>query len=214
MPQRAPIAILTGDLVGSRQVPSGTVEDAMRLLHQTARDIGAWFGGDESRFTRFRGDGWQIYVPEAGVGLRAALCMIARLHGSGLAIATRVGIGIGTADSLGSDSLADAHGAAFEAAGQALEHSGRLHRLAITGERVTPLHSIVVRLIDERIGRWTKQQAEAVAHYLHPDNPTLSEIAARLGITPQAVSYRLNGAGATVLRLALRDWEMDCEEQF
>ncbi len=62
-------------------------------------------------------------------------------------------------------------------------------------------------LIDERISRWTPEQAEAVAHFLHPDAPPATEIAERLGITPQAVSYRLRGAGAKTLRKVLETLE-------
>lgn len=210
---RAIIAIVTGDLVGSRHAKPETVEAAMALLKAVALDIDMWSHGHETRFTRFRGDGWQIHIGEAGYALRAAVCIAARLRASGLAIATRAAIGIGRAETLGTDSLADAHGTAFEAAGRALDDLGRIHRLAIAGEHVTAFHRIIVRLIDERIGRWTRAQAEAVAFYLHPDNPTLADIAARIGVTPQAISYRLNGAGATDLRLALKEWETEYEDQ-
>lgn len=207
------VAVVTGDLVGSRNSEPKTVEAAMELLKAAAMDIDEWFDHHETRFTRFRGDGWQIHVAEYTHALRATIYIFARLRAAGLAIATRAAIGIGTADSLGTENLADARGTAFEASGRALDNLGRIHRLAIAGEHVTAFHRIIVRLIDELIGRWTKEQAEAVALYIHPDNPTLVEIAARIGITPQAVSYRLNGAGATVLRRALQEWEMAHEEQ-
>ena len=41
-----------------------------------------------------------------------------------------------------------------------------------------------------------------MALYLAPDNPTLTDIAPRLGISPQAVNYRLSGGGATAIRHA------------
>lgn len=207
------VAVVTGDLIGSRNSEPETVEAAMALLRAVALDIDMWIEGRETRFTRYRGDGWQIHVGEAGLALRAAVCIVARLRASGLAIATRAAIGIGTAETLGTDSLADARGTAFDAAGGALDDLGRTHRLAIAGEDVTACHRIIVSLIDERIGRWTREQAEATALYLHPDAPTLADIAARIGVTPQAVGYRLNGAGATVLRRALKDWETEYEEQ-
>ena len=48
-----------------------------------------------------------------------------------------------------------------------------------------------------------------MALHLAPDNPTLTDIAPLLKISPQAVNYRLAGAGGTVIRHALRDWEAD-----
>ena len=47
----------------------------------------------------------------------------------------------------------------------------------------------------------------AAALYLGPDNPTLADIAPRLGISAQAVNYRLAGAGAPAIRRALAQWE-------
>jgi hypothetical protein len=73
-------------------------------------------------------------------------------------------------------------------------------------------------LIDERIGRWSPEQAEATAHLLHPANQYrkqyATEIAQRLSITPQAVGYRLKGAGARQLDEALAALELDWTESW
>jgi hypothetical protein len=199
-------AILTGDFVGSTDAPVDALERAMQALSDTARSISAWTGAD-TRFTRFRGDGWQMHVALPGLALRAALAAVARLRAADAGLATRAAIGIGQVDSMGSGDLADAHGPAFETSGHALDRMPRTRRLTIDGEGVTALHRIVVDLLDERSARWTREQAEAMALHLTPDNPTLTDIAPRLGISPQAVNYRLAGAGGTAIRHALRDWE-------
>jgi hypothetical protein len=203
-------AILTGDLIGSTEAPPIALERAMQVLADAARDISAWTGAD-TRFTRYRGDGWQVHVAEPGQALRTALALIARLRAADAGLATRAAIGIGRFDSLGSASLADAHGAAFEASGHALDRMPRTRRLTIEGDGVTALHKIIVDLLDERTTRWSKEQAEAMALYLAPDNPTLNDIAPRLRISPQAVNYRLSGAGANAIRHAVRDWEATFE---
>jgi hypothetical protein len=200
-------AALTGDLVGSRQVDPQTVEAAFDLLKQASDEISHWFAATDGHFTRYRGDGWQIHLSRAGYGLRGAVYIIARLRAAGMTISTRVAIGVGAVDSLGSDSLADARGPAFEAAGHALDMMTKTQRLAVQGPGIDTFHRIIVELIDERIGRWSREQAEAIALYLHPDNPTLADLATTLGISTQAVSYRLSGAGASVLRRSLRSWE-------
>ena len=201
-------AILTGDLVGSTEKPVRALERAMEALAEAARGISAWTGAD-TRFTRYRGDGWQMHVALPGLALRAALTAFARLRAADAGLATRAAIGIGQIDSMGSGDLADAHGSAFETSGHALDRMPRTRRLTIDGEGVTPLHRVVVDLLDERSARWTREQAEAMALHLAPDNPTLTDIAPRLGISPQAVNYRLAGAGGTAIRHALRDWEAD-----
>lgn len=207
-PRAGTAAILTGDLVGSTEKPVAALERAMQTLAETARGISAWTGAD-TRFTRYRGDGWQIYVAVPGLGLRAALTIIARLRAADAGLATRAAIGIGRIDGMGSGDLADGHGPAFETSGHALDRMPRTRRLVIDGDGVTTLHRIVVDLLDERTARWTREQAEAMALHLAPDNPTLTDIAPRLGISPQAVNYRLAGAGGTAIRHALRDWEAD-----
>jgi predicted transcriptional regulator len=48
-----------------------------------------------------------------------------------------------------------------------------------------------------------------MVHALRPDGSTQSDIAAALGISPQAVGYRLKGSFGTEVRQALRAWEED-----
>jgi hypothetical protein len=210
-PDRTPniAAVLTGDLVGSTEAAPKALEQAMDVLADAAGAVSSWTPGADTRFTRFRGDGWQIHVAEPGLALRAALAASARLRAADLGLATRVAIGIGEVDTLGTDSLADARGAAFEASGHALDNLGRTRRMAIEGDDVRALHRIIVDLLADYVRHWTPEQAEATALYLRPDNPTLADIAPKLGITPQAVNYRLSGAGAPAIRRALSAWEAE-----
>ena len=206
MPKLA--AVLTGDLVESGKAGAAAVERALDRLAQTADAIATWQpGAPPTRFTRFRGDGWQAVLSGApALALRAAIVLRASLGAAGSE--TRIAIGFGSADSLGSRDLADAHGTAFERSGRALDALARQPRMALAaGGANLAFHRIILDLIDERLQRWTPEQAEAAALYLVPANPTLAEIGEWLGITPQAVGYRLAGAGATRLRKALADWE-------
>ena len=207
------VAILTGDLIGSTAAAPGALERAMEILADAARAMSGWMPGADTRFTRFRGDGWQIHVAEPGLALRCALALNARLRAADVGLATRAAIGIGDIDTLGTESLADAHGAAFEASGHALDTMGRTRTMAIEGDGITTFHRIVVDLLADRARHWTPQRAEATALYLQPDNPTLADIAPQLGISPQAVNYRLSGAGAPAIRRALNAWEDEFERR-
>ncbi len=201
------IAVLTGDLIGSTDAGYDAVERAMTLIERTAEDIARWPGGIPARFTRYRGDGWQMVVAPPARALRAAILLAARLRAAPDVPPTRIAIGLGAAGSLGSGDLSDAHGAAFESSGRALEGLRRDMRLAVGGSGLTPIHLAVVDLLEERLSRWTPEQAEASALALDPADPTQAEIAARLGISSQAVSYRLSGAGTAAIRRALQGWE-------
>lgn len=210
MSDKARAAVLTGDLIGSTKAGPKTLQRAVDLLAETASEITEWSPPcPDPRFTRYRGDGWQLVVAEPGVALRTVLLLSARLRAADLGLATRAAIGVGAVESLGTSSLADARGAAFEASGRALDHMPRTRRLAIDGEGITALHRIIVDLLDERSERWTRQQAEAMrlALKLGKDEATLAELAAPLGISAQAVNYRLSGAGAPAIRRSLRAWE-------
>ena len=205
----ATTAILTGDLIGSTRAAPAALEAAIELMAATAEEVAAWMPPARARFTRYRGDGWQMHVADPALALRALLFLIARLRAADLGLGTRAAIGIGKVTSLGTDSLADARGPALEASGRALDAMGRTRRRAIEGEGVTPWQRIIVDLLDERSARWTKPQAEAMhlALVRHPEEPTLAEMAARLDISAQAVNYRLTGAGAPAIRRSLRSWE-------
>lgn len=202
------VAILTGDLIGSTKADPAAVEQAMTVLATTAGEVSAWQAdGADTRFTRFRGDGWQMMLTDPALALRAAVTLIARLRASETGLDTRLAVGIGQIDRPGSDDLSDAAGPAFERSGRALDAMKRGDRMAIEGLAPARLQRSLLALIDERLTRWTPEQAEAAALSLRPDSPTLSEIGAKLGISPQAVSYRLTAAGVPRLRQVLRDWE-------
>lgn len=190
-----PAAILTGDLIGSSDAGAAAVEQTIDLLRHASGQIGAW-NREDPLFTRFRGDGWQMRLSDSSLGLHAAIYIAARLRAHPAALASRIAVGIGTVDDWGTGDLSDARGEALEAAGRGLDAMGRLRWLTLHGPDLTALHHIVVDLMAERATRWTVPQAEALAHYIHPDNPTLDTVGAKLGISAQAAGYRLQGRAA------------------
>ena len=203
----AAIAVITGDLIASTDQAASVVDAAINRIKAAAGEISAWLGGADTRFTRFRGDGWQICLAEPEYGLRAALFIAATLRADDARMETRLSIALGPADSLGSGDLSDASGEAFQLSGRQLDAMPRTGRIALTGLGIGDRDRIIARQMFERTTRWTQPQAEAMTLYLHPDNPTLNDIAERLGITPQAVNYRLGGGGAANLRMNLQLWE-------
>jgi len=213
-------AVLTGDLVGSTRAGSVRVEHTMQILSRNLPNgIGWGWTAQDLRFTRFRGDGWQMLLSEPAVALRWSVVLLAALHADRQALGSRIAIGIGPVATIGSHDLSDASGGAFEASGRCLDAMHRDERLFLMGAEtcatgtgrngagVIPAEKAATILINERISRWSVEQAEAAAHFLHPNKPPATEIAVRLGITPQAVSYRLKGAGAKALREALETLE-------
>ena len=205
-------AVLTGDLVASTEASPEAVNKAMEALASAAGQIAQWPTRENTvigntHFTRFRGDGWQMLVSAGAFGLRAALLAYATLAARALLPDTRVAVGLSTVDDVPGHDLSDAHGAAFALSGRALARMQGAARLTVAGHRITPLRSAFIALLDEQISSWTPQQAEAMVLALPPDPPTQTAMAERLGISPQALSYRLSGARWPAIRRILQEWE-------
>src|SRR5690606_4612818 len=122
------------DLVSSQKHGGATVETAMKRIRETARDLSKMVDAD-TRFTRFRGDGWQIVLGRAGWALRAALIVMADLKAGGHAIETRISAGVGPWETLGQDDLSGASGRAFFVSGDHLDAMAKHKRLIIAGGR-------------------------------------------------------------------------------
>lgn len=206
------VAVLTGDLIGSTEVAPEIVESAMAVLAGAAEDIAHWQStASATRFTRFRGDGWQFaLISDPWLALRAAIVVRARLRAASLPV-TRIAIGFGTMNFCGSADLSDARGSAFEHSGRGLDTMRSAGWLTIAGDNISHKDQIIADLIDWQMTRWTPEQAEAAARYLGDDGVTLAEIGRALSISAQAVGYRLAGIGATQLRRDLRIWEEEME---
>ncbi|TKA96624.1 hypothetical protein FAZ78_10480 [Cereibacter changlensis] len=200
------ISVITGDIVGSSDAPAGALERTMQLLTRAAGELTYW-SLPPARFTRFRGDGWQVLVNPPELAPRVALFLTARLRADPEAMASRMSIGTGPFASLGGADLSDARGAAFELSGRGLDAMSRLRLFSVEGEGLTALHPVVLDLLEQHCRKWTRDQAAAAALALHPGNPTLQDMASVLGISPQAVNYRLSGGAVQAIRRALTGWE-------
>jgi hypothetical protein len=193
-------AVFTGDLVQSSRLSGAQINAAMDRMARFLNDRVPTNG----RFTRFRGDGWQALLPDPSQALEAAITLIAALRTDG--IATRISIGVGEVEHPGTADLSDARGAAFIASGHALDAMQKGQLLAIAGTPVKKEDTAIVVLLNERISRWSREQAEAVELSSDPWATTDKESAKKLGITPQAMSERLYNAGYPSMLYAITLW--------
>ena len=194
----------------------------MSGLAATAQLLAALTGQD-TRFTRHRGDGWQILIARPELYLRATTLILARLKADADTLPTRIGIGIGRIDSQGTADLRDAGGPAFEYSGRALDGLTRDRTLTVLQGPQDPLANLgrgaadpasadapgwsgaaILALLGCITDGWTAPQAEAVGLALQHDGETQGTIAAHLGITRQALNLRLTGAGYGPILSAIR----------
>jgi hypothetical protein len=209
---QGPLAVLTGDVVRSSILSAAGREELLEILVGLPESLPLAFPGTGSyRVDVFRGDSWQLLVPEAELGPRIGVYLRARLRAAfgEQRMDTRVGLGIGLADLSGLPDLGRADGPAFRLSGQALEGLGERSgmRLALPA-RVHPLFAegfnALLGLVDVQLSRWTTKQAYAVAHALA--NKTQQKIADGWPggpITQQAVGQHLDRAGFQGLDQAL-----------
>ena len=198
-------AVLTGDLVGSRQAGPAATSRTIALLDRAARSA-PWAGA--SPLSRFRGDGWQLLLSDTSMSLRIALFLIAFLKSQGAEQVTRIGLGLGPVTSLGNGDLSAADGPAFHRAGAALDTMGRNERLVLAAAGLpSPALAALVSLSDTLARRWTEPQATALVHLLPPDAPTQVAVAAELSIRPQSLSDRLGAAGYDGIMAGLAGYE-------
>lgn len=207
-------AVLTGDLVKSRDFDPEIIDRAMTALEAAAGAFGR-ARGFGPRFTRSRGDGWQIFVPNPADVLDICLFLRARLASDRSLPATRVSVGIGPVDGPPNDDLSTASGPAFFLSGDQLETMPRKRRMVVAGgeDAFDAWRAAIFELVEWISGSWTATQAEAVALALLSEANN-AELARSLSITRQAFEARLAGAGFPALsgaRAAFRAHDYDTE---
>ena len=195
------IAVLTGDLIRSRKASPDRVAATFSLLEEAATAFGAARDMD-LRFTRFRGDGWQIALTQPGLCLDALLYLVAVLRAGNHGLGTRISIGIGRCETLGTTDLSDASGTAFFISGNHLDRMSPKRQFALAGTGIGAADIGLLDLAEFIIAGWTPAQAEAFAKMLL-SSETQETLAAKLGITRQAVQSRLSGAGFSYFENAL-----------
>ncbi|QDC09363.1 MarR family transcriptional regulator [Oceanicola sp. D3] len=202
-----PSAVLTGDIVGSRELGGSEITEIFQTLERCAVTQAAWFDAPLN-FTRHRGDGWQVVVNHSQYALRSAIAFRAALRGLGAGYDSYIGIAAGPIDTYGTDLNAETS-EVFARSGAALEDL-KTHSTPRMAHADPGPYNAATILADHLVQSWTTVQAQTVAAVLAPDAPaTHAQIAERLGKSRQAVTKALKAAGFDHLNLALATLERD-----
>lgn len=197
-------AVLTGDLVGSTAQPKAQIEQAMTTLRKAAGEIGGWAPvPQETRFSMFRGDGWQIAVTPPALALRAALFLTAVLRAEAR-MRTRISIATGAAEVPEDGNLNRASGPVFTRSGRNLEDIPRRAGIRHADGGAV---AAVACLADHIAWGWTPIQAGVMALILPPTGMTQTDVARAQDKSPQAVQQALTAAGYHAISEALAQLE-------
>ena len=201
------VAVITGDLIGSRSAGPQATEIAMAAIAEVAKTASA-------PFARYRGDGWQVLLGKPELALRYSLLVTARLR-SLRAPLSRFAVGIDDVPLQRADSLASETGPAFVTSGDVLDGMPRRSVFAIASmtRTLTEMTWAAARLADQVARKWTPQQAEAMVIALSPTEPSGAFIAKSLGISPAAASYRLQGANWWDIKAVVSAFERELGEK-
>lgn len=206
-------AVLTGDIVNSRELSADLSKKLQRRLKSAAEEFESVFSGTMvGALGITRGDGWQVALQEPERALRLALFLRATVK-SEFMTDSRVSIGIGKVDRLERENIVESTGLAFERSGHGLEDLDRGRRLVLRVEPEDPRDHIIVSLLDCLVSKWTDKESFAVAGALLQrtqdaiaENSPVSE---RSGKKPtrQAIGYALTRASWTTVRPCMEFFE-------
>lgn len=191
------VAVITGDIVGSSRTPISHREEQLAALRTILEQSVP--AQKQQSWEIFRGDSFQLLLPDPSTALRAAI----RIR-CGLRVAqppdlpdtwdARMGIGIGEI-SRAAASVSESDGEAFRRSGGELDALKGENRLSFrTGDRERDRElNTASALLDALISKWTAAQAETVLGLT--ENKVQQTIADELGISQAAIHYRVKGAG-------------------
>ena len=187
-------AVLTGDLIESTQAGQGAVDGAMEVLEGIAQNE-AQISGLDIRFARFRGDGWQMYCPEAARVFRLTVLVLANLHSRPKLAQTRLAVATGEVSVLRPTGLASASGEVFMISGHGLDNIGNQRLIFDNPTSASTWQSSLFSYLTWQSSRWSAEQAEAIAMVFRDAPPEPRKSAEVLAISRQAFMARLTGAG-------------------
>jgi hypothetical protein len=186
------IAVLTGDVIDSRKVSD--TAGLQHVLDTTLDDLANRHGGEGQRY---RGDGFQLALPEAGEAMAAAVEIRASLiqHSEPRQRwDARISVATGKDSWQPSDGLAQANGDVFVQSGQTLDGLEMQH-LSLT--RLDAAEdgclTLLTRYLDDLIEGWSRYSGEVVTLQLRAPS-SQQDLAERLGIRQPSVHKRLRAA--------------------
>ncbi|WP_136254446.1 hypothetical protein [Onishia niordana] len=195
---KQPIAVLTGDIIASQRITDTTA--LYQALETSLERLADHYGG---RFERYRGDGFQLAIPNTSAALDAAVALRAELvmHSEEQRWDARIAVAVGYNEWQPDRSLASADGPVFVASGKTLdtmteegEHLALSRPDAADDDAIT----LLVRYVDELIDDWSHHSAEiAYLKFWHPESQ--QAMAERLNIRQPSVHKRLRTARWSML---------------
>ena len=202
-------AVLTGDIVKSRDLSSDQTRKLQQRLKSAAMDFQTVFADTVvGKLGITRGDGWQVALQKPEYALRFALFIRAVVKAE-FQTDTCVSMGIGPAE-LVKDKIIESTGLAFERPGLGLESlKNKNIRMAYYSHKITgrleSAESLLVSWLDLLITPGTEKQASLLKEVLIKLKQ--DDVAEKMGLVQSTVSEGLKAVGWHEMKRILNHFE-------
>lgn len=195
------IGVLTGDVVGSQRI-----KDKQRLSHTLNKALTLLETHFGARGDRYRGDSFQVAIPNPADAMTAAVLLRAALIQQSPSRQSmwdaRIAVGLGPSEIPAAGRFAEADGEAFILSGRRLDSlSESEDRLAIVSNSAQLNGQLVLltRFADDILSHWSRFSAEVVyLSLLHEE--TQQALARRLARSQPTINRRLIAARWPLIR--------------
>jgi hypothetical protein len=196
------LAVITGDLVNSTGVAQ---PDAFRhQLNESLAFMKECYGANTSVY---RGDGFQLTIPNATDAYEVVLQIRARLIAASPGSTERWDARIAIALGMSSGVKVGQNSTVHVNSGRCLDNLGKNRLGVIVGKNMVGFQTataLAALFIDDIVNGWTAREAEILSDYLsHRDSQ--QKIANRLGVSRPTVTLTLQRAKANLVDAYIRD---------
>ncbi|KPH59096.1 hypothetical protein [Pseudoalteromonas porphyrae] len=181
------IAVISGDVIKSQNIPQHEYDAMLYQLDQSLRAITQRWQGQS---TLYRGDAFQIQLQQPQYVCMVALLLYLNIKAAGYEI--RQSLAIGEIDNARAD-IKTATGSAFTMSGRSLDEINNQRLiLNITNQNIDPSLALNIAFVDTLLTKMTAKQANALYVYLTAKNKQHSELAKQLKTSRENVTKLLN----------------------
>ncbi len=188
-----PIAVISGDIIRSSELPHNMYEDLLYTLHNQLVFIRTI--NPNNKFEISRGDSFQILIQDVENAAKYALLLRTSLRSSHNNYDCRLSIAIGHDVSI-RHTIASSTGDAFTMSGRALDNmTSDTFKVTTLLQPFNEHFGLLTKYLDHHISGMTERQC-AITHILLKNQQSLTqkEIAELLGVNRVSVNRSINSA--------------------
>ena len=190
--------VITGDIVDSSALSDAEHQVCLQQIEQT---IAIFQDEFHAQGDVFRGDEFQVFVPNPKDALRCAALLRLTLMKCVKGADARVSIGIGKYKQIETELRKTAKGEAFQLSGRALKgmYEERLKLSLPDTVEANPSRDLLIRHLDFMMTGLSEKQAEVLFPRLLYPELTQDALSAKTGIHRRSLASRLQRANASLI---------------